>query len=77
MFAAEGCDVVVAEDTGRFGPAFELYAELLRGQLMFDAFELFGFSKDFVDIVAEQLSGLARLGDEHKLAQVRFVAQRK
>lgn len=75
MFIAEGCEVVVAEDTGRFGPAFELYVELLRRQLTFDAFELFGFSKEFVDIVAQQLSGLARLGHEQKLGQVRFVAR--
>ena len=77
MFLAEGCEILVAEDTGRFGPAFALYTELLRGQLLFDAYELFGFSKEFVDIVADQLSGLARLGDEQKLGQVRFVARRK
>lgn len=76
LFATEGCDIVVAEDTGRFGPSFGLYAELLRRQLTFDAFELFGFSKEFVDIVAEQLSGLGRLGDEHKIGQLRFVARR-
>ena len=76
MFVAEGCDVLIAEDTGRFGPAFELYAQLLRSQLAFDAFELFDFNKEFVDIVAEQLSGLARLGHEQKLAQLRVVARR-
>jgi hypothetical protein len=76
LFVANGCDVVVAEDTGQFGPAFDLYADLLRRQLTFDAFELFGFSKEFVDVVAEQLAGLARLGHEHKLAQVRVVARR-
>ena len=77
LFTAEGCDVVVAEDTGRFGPSFELYTELLRRQLTFDAFELFGSSKEFVDIVVEQLAGLARLGHEQKLGQVRFVARRR
>jgi ubiquinone/menaquinone biosynthesis C-methylase UbiE len=77
LFVKEGCDVEVAEDTGQFGPAFELYAELLRRQLTFDAFELFGYSKEFVDVVAEQLGGLARLGHEQKLGQVRFVARRQ
>lgn len=76
LLVAHGCDVVVAEDTGQFGPAFDLYADLLRRQLTFDAFELFGFSKEFVDLVAEQLAGLARLGHEHKLGQARFVARR-
>lgn len=77
MLIAEGCDVLVAEDTGRFGPAFELYTELLRRQLTFDAFELFGSSREFVDIAAEQLAGMARLGHEQKLGQVRFVARRR
>ena len=77
LFGAAGCEVVVAEDTGRFGPAFELYVEVMRRQMRFDAFELFGFSEEFVDLVAEQLSGLARLGSEHKLAQVRLVARRR
>ena len=77
LFVAEGCEVVVAEDTGQYGPAFDLYADLLRRQLSFDAFELFGFSKEFVDLVAEQLAGLARLGHERKLGQARFVARRR
>ena len=41
------------------------------------AFELFGFSKEFVDLVAAQLAGLARLGHERKLGQARFVARRR
>lgn len=77
LFADADCDVVVAEDTGRFGPAFELYVEIMRRQLRFDAYELFGFSDELVDLVAEQLSGLARLGSEHKLAQLRLVARRR
>jgi SAM-dependent methyltransferase len=76
LFVANRYEVVVAEDTGRFGPAFELYAELLRRQLTFDAYELFGFSEEFVDLVAEQLAGLAQLGHAGKLAQLRFVARR-
>ena len=76
LFEAEGCDVVVAEDSGRFGPAFHLYAEMISRQLTFDAFELLAFSMDIVDVVVEQLAGLAGLGDAGKLAQVRFVARR-
>jgi sarcosine/dimethylglycine N-methyltransferase len=76
LFEAEGCGVIVAEDTGRFGPAFALYAEMVRKQLAFDAFEILGFDRDIVDIVIEQLSGLARLGAEHKLGQIRLVVRR-
>jgi ubiquinone/menaquinone biosynthesis C-methylase UbiE len=76
LFAAHACELVVAEDTARFGPAFSLYAELMRQQLAFDAYELLGFSTDVVDLVAEQLAGLARLGTQGKLGQLRFVARR-
>lgn len=76
LFESQGCEVVVARDTGRFGPAFALYAEIVRRQLAFDAFELLAFNQDVVQIVVEQLSGLGRLGGEGKLAQVQFVARR-
>jgi SAM-dependent methyltransferase len=75
-FAREGCEVLVAEDTGRFGPAFTLYADMLQKQLTFDAFELLGFSTELVEVVVEQLLGLARLGHEGRLGQLRFVARR-
>jgi SAM-dependent methyltransferase len=77
LCAAAGCDVVVAEDTGRFGPAFELYVEVLRRQLRFDALELLGSGEELVDLVTDQLAGLARLGAEQRLAQVRLVARRR
>ena len=76
LFEREGCEVVLAEDTGRFGPAFELYAEVVRRQLAFDAFELLGFNLEIVEIVADQLSGLAQLGNELKLGQLRVVARK-
>jgi ubiquinone/menaquinone biosynthesis C-methylase UbiE len=70
-----GCEVVVAEDTARFGPSFKLYADLLRAQLSFDALELLGSSTELLDVVIEQLEGLSRLGYEGKLVQARFVAR--
>jgi len=72
-----GFDVERAEDTGRFGRSFAMYAELLRSQLMFDALELFGFDRDLLDIVIEQIRGLGRLGDDGKLVQGRFVARKR
>jgi ubiquinone/menaquinone biosynthesis C-methylase UbiE len=71
-----GCEILVAEDTGRFGPFFELYSELLRTQLSFDALELLGFSVDLLRVVTEQLAGFGQLGRDGKLGQARFVARR-
>lgn len=74
-FASEGCEVLIAEDTGRLGRSFALYAQMLQQQLTFDAFELLAFSRELVEVVVEQLLGLARLGDEGRLGQLRFVAR--
>lgn len=72
-----GLEVVRAEDTQRFGPSFELYADLLRSQLAFDALEKFDFNTDLLAIVIEQLQGFSRLGHEQKLVQGRFVARKR
>lgn len=68
------CRVDVAEDTGRFGPCFKLYADALKHQLSFDALELLGSSTELLDVVIQQLDGFSRLGFERKLIQARFVA---
>jgi SAM-dependent methyltransferase len=70
-----GCEVLIGEDTGRFGPCFELYANVLRTQLSFDALEMLGSSEELLDIVIQQLEGLSRLGYDGKLGQARFVAK--
>jgi ubiquinone/menaquinone biosynthesis C-methylase UbiE len=76
ILEATGYDVLRAEDTGRFGPSFALYEEMLRSQLGFDALELLGFSQEILDVVLEQLSGLSRLGGSAKLIQARIVARK-
>ena len=48
---ANGCEVLVAEDTGRFAPHVDLYLNMLNMQLTYDALRIIGF--DFaVDGVA-------------------------
>jgi SAM-dependent methyltransferase len=73
---AQGFDVVRAEDTGRLGPSFSLYVDMLQSQLLFDALELFDFSRDVLAVVLEQLTGLSRLGHAGQLVQGRFVARK-
>ncbi len=75
LLEGRGCEVVVAEDTRRFGLYFKLYVDMLRMQLTFDALELLGFSMDLLEVVLGQLSGIGQLGDDGKLAQARFVAR--
>jgi ubiquinone/menaquinone biosynthesis C-methylase UbiE len=73
----QGCEVLRAEDTTRFGPSFRSYAEALRSQLAFDVLEMFDFNTDVLAIVVDQLEGFSRLGHDEKLIQGRFVARKR
>ena len=43
LLAANGCQVQVAEDTGRFAPYVDLYLDMLNKQLTYDALRIIGF----------------------------------
>lgn len=73
----QGFDVVVAEDTERFGPSFHAYAEELATQFGFDALALFDYNAEVLGLVVDQLEGFSRLGFERKLVQGRFVARKR
>ena len=77
MLENHGYEVLIAEDTKRFGPCFESYAALLASQLGFDALAMFDFNVDLLDLVVEQLEGFSRLGYDEKLVQGRFVARKR
>jgi ubiquinone/menaquinone biosynthesis C-methylase UbiE len=77
LFESQGCDVVAAEDTGRFGQSFKLYAEMLERQFAFDGLEILGFSPELFEILVAELKRLSELGQDRKLAQGRIVARRR
>jgi ubiquinone/menaquinone biosynthesis C-methylase UbiE len=43
LLVAHGCEVLQAEDTGRFAPCVDLYLDMLNKQLTFDALQIIGF----------------------------------
>ena len=43
LLAANGCEVLMAEDTGRFAPHVDLYLNMLNMQLTYDALRIIGF----------------------------------
>ena len=73
----QGCEVLEAEDTWRFGPCFDRYAEMLRTQHTYDALEILDFDRDLLRALEAQLEFLAELGHGGKLMQARFVARRR
>jgi SAM-dependent methyltransferase len=77
LFEKQGCEVLEAEDTGRFGPCFDRYAEMLRTQHTYDALEILDFDRDLLRALEGQLELLAELGHAGKLMQARFVARKR
>ena len=43
LLAEQGCEVLVAEDTGRFARHVDLYLNMLNMQLTYDALRIIGF----------------------------------
>ncbi len=77
LLEKQSCEVLQAEDTGRFGPSFDRYAEMLRTQLSYDALEILNFDRDLLCALEEQLAFLGELGRARKLMQARFVARKR
>ena len=49
---ANGCQVQMAEDTGRFAPYVDLYLDMLNKQLTYDALRIIGFDMALMQALA-------------------------
>jgi SAM-dependent methyltransferase len=76
LLSANGCDVRVAEDTGRFAPHFELYLNMIEMQLTYDVLRTVGFRTELLETLVDGFRFLGDLSRAGKIAQARFVAQR-
>jgi SAM-dependent methyltransferase len=77
LLEANGCDVVVAEDTHQFAPHVDLYLEMLNRQLTYDALRIIGFDMSLMQSMGGEMAFMQRLAHEGKIAQGRFIARRK
>lgn len=73
---AVGCDVEVAQDTGRFAPYVELYLQMVGMQLTGDALRLIGFDQTMLGAIAQEMQFMQQLANEGKLVQGIFVARK-
>lgn len=76
LLGKHGCQVVRAEDTGRFAPHVDLYLNMLNMQLTSDALRIIGFDMDLMKALGGEMvfmQGLARAG---KIAQGLFIARK-
>ncbi len=76
LLSANGCEVVVAEDTERFAPYIDLYMNMLNMQRTYDALEMIGFDMPLMTQMAEEMKFMHGLAHAGKIAQGLFIARK-
>jgi len=76
LLEKNGCQVLEAEDTGRYAPYVDLYLQMVDMQLTYDALSILGFDADAMGAVAGEFGYLQELAHAGKIAQGRFIARR-
>ena len=76
LLTASGCEVRVAEDTGRFASHFELYLNMIEMQLAYDVLRTVAFRTDLMETLVDGFRFLGELARAGKIAQARFIARR-
>ena len=77
LVKANGCEIVSAEDTGRFGPYVDLYLNMLNMQLTYDALKIIGFNSELMQAMGAEMVFMQELAHAGKIAQGLFVARKK
>jgi ubiquinone/menaquinone biosynthesis C-methylase UbiE len=76
LLTASGCELRVAEDTGRFASHFELYLNMIEMQLAYDVLRTVAFRTDLMQTLVDGFRFLGELSRAGKIAQARFIARR-
>jgi SAM-dependent methyltransferase len=76
LLSGSGCEVSVAEDTGRFARHADLYLDMIDSQLRYDALRIVGFQSELLEGFFEGFRWLADMARAGKVAQARFIARR-
>ena len=77
LLAEQGCEVLVAEDTGRFAPHVDLYLNMLNMQLTYDALRIIGFDSALMESLGAEMNFMRELAHAGKIAQGQFIARKK
>jgi SAM-dependent methyltransferase len=77
LLSENGCEVRIAEDTGRFAPYVDLYLDMLNKQLTYDALKIIGFDLELMQGMGQEMGFMQGLAHEGKIAQGIFVATRR
>jgi SAM-dependent methyltransferase len=77
LLMANDCEIITAEDTGRFASHVDLYLNMLNMQLTYDALKIIGFNSELMQSMAAEMVFMQELAHAGKIAQGLFVARRK
>jgi ubiquinone/menaquinone biosynthesis C-methylase UbiE len=77
LLAQNGCDVLVAEDTGRFAPHVDLYLNMLNMQLTYDALRIINFDVSLMQTLGAEMNFMRDLAHAGKIAQGIFIAKKR
>jgi ubiquinone/menaquinone biosynthesis C-methylase UbiE len=77
LLEKNGCDVVEAEDTGRFAPYVDLYLKMAEMQLTYDALRILNFDTEQLGTIATGFKFFGDLARAGKIAQGRFIAHKR
>ena len=77
LLATNNCEVIIAEDTGRFGPYVDLYLNMLNIQLTYDALKIIGFDSELMQSMGAEIAFMQELAHAGKIAQGLFIARKK
>ena len=77
LLKSNGCEVKIAEDTGRFAPYVDLYLDMLNKQLTYDALQIIGFDMALMQALGGEMVFMQQLAHAGKIAQGIFVARKR
>jgi SAM-dependent methyltransferase len=77
LLTENGCEVIIAEDTGRFAPYVDLYLNMLNMQLTYDALKIIAFDNELMRSMAAEMTFMQELAHAGKIAQGLFVTRKK
>jgi SAM-dependent methyltransferase len=76
LLKANGCEVQVAADTGRFAPCIDLYLSMLDMQLTYDALKAIHFDMKLMGALGAEMVFTQGLAHSGKVVQGLFVARK-
>ncbi len=76
LLSGNGCEVGLAEDTGRFTSHMELYLKMIEMQLTYDVLRTLAFRDDLLQTLTDGFRFLLFLSRAGKIMQARFIARR-